>query len=62
MLEAAGATIRLSLADGGAGIGIDVKATKRADWRAVPLTVQMVEVFEELLARRKADLRRLGEA
>jgi integrase len=59
-LRAGVATIRSSLADGGAGVGIYVKATKRDDWRDVPLTEQMVEVFEDLLARRKADLRRLG--
>jgi integrase len=59
-LKAGVATIRSSLADGGAGVGIYVKATKRGDWRDVPLTEQMVEVFEELLARRKSDLRRFG--
>lgn len=59
-LEAAVATIRSSLADGGPGVGIYVKATKRDDWRDVPLTGQMVEVFEDLFVRRKADLRRLG--
>jgi integrase len=59
-LAAGVATIRSSLADGGPGMGIYVKATKRDDWRDVPLTQQMVEVFEELLARRRADARALG--
>ncbi len=54
------ATIRSSLADGGAGVGIYVKATKRDDWRDVPLTDQMVEVFDELLKRRRSELRRFG--
>jgi integrase len=59
-LAAGVATIRSSLADGGPGVGIYVKGTKRDDWRDVPLTKQMVEVFEELLTRRKADVRMLG--
>jgi integrase len=53
-------TIRSSLADGGAGVGVYVKATKRDDWRDVPLTDQMVEVFDELLARRRSELRGFG--
>ena len=38
-----------SMADGGPGVGIYVKATKRDDWRDVSVTDQMVEGFEELL-------------
>jgi hypothetical protein len=45
------ATIRASLADGGPDVGVYRKATKRDDWRDVPLTAQMVEVFSELFAR-----------
>jgi integrase len=59
-LENRVATIRSSLADGGGGVGIYVKATKRDDWRDVPLTDQMVEVFEELLERRRSELRAFG--
>jgi integrase len=50
-------TIRASLADGGPGVGIYRKATKRDDWRDVPLTPQMAEVFKEFFARR-LELRR----
>ena len=42
-------TIRAALADGGPGTGIYCKATKRNDWRDVPLTEQMVEVFRSFL-------------
>lgn len=49
-------TIRASIADGGPGRGIYRKATKRDDWRDVPLTAQMVDVFNELLDRRRAGL------
>jgi integrase len=53
------ATIRASLADGGRGVGIYRKATKRDDWRDVPLTEQMVEVLTELLEVRRELLRDL---
>lgn len=51
-LEERFVTIRASLADGGPGVGIYRKATKRDDWRDVPLTQQMSEVFAELFAGR----------
>ncbi len=54
------ATIRASIADGGPGRGTYRKSTKRDDWRDVPLTPQMVEVFEELLGRRRAASVALG--
>ena len=50
-------TIRASLADGGPGVGIYRKATKRDDWRDVPLTEQMVGVFTELLDVTAGDYR-----
>ena len=55
-------TIRASLADGGPGVGIYRKATKRDDWRDVPLTGQMVEVFSELLVRRTAMVAAFGQS
>lgn len=53
-------TISASLVDGGPGVGIYRKTTKRDDWRDVPITEQMGGVFAELLARRKAVLVELG--
>jgi integrase len=53
-------TIRASIADGGPGRGTYRKTTKRDDWRDVPLTAQMVEVFTELLARRRGALEEYG--
>jgi integrase len=47
-------TIRAALADGGPGVGVYYKATKRNDWRDVPLTEQLVEVLTELRDRRRA--------
>jgi len=48
-LEARVVTIRAALADGGPGTGIYYKTTKRNDWRDVPITDQMAEVFADLL-------------
>ena len=59
-LEQGVVTIRASIADGGPGKGTYRKTTKRNDWRDVPLTAQMVEVFTELLARRRPALERYG--
>ena len=53
-------TIRASLADGGPGVGIYRKSTKRDDWRDVPLTQQMADVFAELFERRLQLLKSLG--
>ena len=61
-LKSGVATIRSSLADGGPGVGVYVKPTKRDDWRDVPLTDQMIEVFSQLLARRRALLREFGRS
>ncbi len=47
-LDAGSCTLRASLADGGPGVGIYRKTTKRNDWRDVPLTDQMVEALREL--------------
>jgi len=60
-LDAGVVTIRASIADGGPGLGTYRKTTKRDDWRDVPLTGQMVEVFRELLNRRGQVLGQLGE-
>ena len=59
-LQNAVVTIRSSIADGGPGLGTYRKSTKRDDWRDVPLTAQMVETFESLLAQRRSMLRELG--
>jgi integrase len=59
-LDEAVVTIRASIADGGRGRGTYRKTTKRDDWRDVPLTPQMVEVFKELLARRRKALKEYG--
>lgn len=59
-LENGIATIRASIADGGPGRGTYLKTTKRDDWRDVPLTAQMVEIFRELLARRISVLSAIG--
>jgi integrase len=53
-------TIRASLADGGPGVGIYRKATKRDDWRDVPLTAQMADVFRDLFSRRTEQLQTFG--
>ena len=53
-------TIRASIADGGPGTKTYRKATKRDDWRDVPLTEQMVEVFAELFERRRTALAPFG--
>ena len=55
-LENGVATIRASLADGGPGVGIFRKATKRDDWRDIPLTPQFIGVLTELFERRRAAL------
>ncbi len=47
-------TIRAALADGGPGAGIYYKATKRNDWRDVPLTDQIADVLAELVEQRRA--------
>jgi integrase len=54
-------TIRASIADGGPGRGTYRKTTKRDDWRDVPLTAQMIDVFIELLARRRDVLKQFGK-
>ena len=59
-LDGGVATIRASIADGGPGTKTYRKATKRDDWRDVPLTPQMVDVFGELLNRRQAAVEAFG--
>jgi integrase len=43
--------VAASVADGGPGVGLVRKATKRADWRDVPLTDSAIEVLERQRAR-----------
>jgi integrase len=43
-----------AITDGGKGVGIVRKPTKRSDWRDVPLTVGAVAAFERQQARRAA--------
>ena len=59
-LENAIVTIRAPIADGGPGRGTYRKTTKRDDWRDVPLTSQMVEVFCQLLSHRTTVVNELG--
>lgn len=59
-LDGGVATIRASIADGGPGTKTYRKATKRDDWRDVPLTPQMVDVFGELLSRRRVAVEAFG--
>jgi integrase len=46
--------VAASVADGGPGVGLVRKATKRADWRDVPLTDSAIEVLERQRARTAA--------
>jgi integrase len=45
--------IRSALADGGPGVGVYVKPTKRSDWRDVPITEQIAEALEQLIDQRR---------
>ena len=45
--------IRGSIADGGPGVGIYYKATKRDDWRDVPITEQFAVALQTLLDDRR---------
>ena len=42
-------SIRASIADGGPGVGIYYKATKRDDWRDVPITEQFAAALKAML-------------
>jgi hypothetical protein len=42
-----------ALADGGPGVGVYVKPTKRSDWRDVPITEQIAEALEQLIDQRR---------
>jgi integrase len=53
-LEGMVVTIRGAIADGGPGTGVYYKATKRDDWRDVPITEQFAAALRELLADRSA--------
>lgn len=44
--------VSAALTDGGRGVGLVRKATKRSDWRDVPLTAGAVAAFERQAARR----------
>jgi integrase len=43
--------VSASIVDGGPGVGVVRKATKRADWRDIPLTVAALEALERQRAR-----------
>jgi integrase len=47
-------TIRGAIADGGPGTRVYYKATKRDDWRDVPITDQFADALRELLLDRRA--------
>ncbi|MCU1393152.1 MAG: integrase family protein [Ilumatobacteraceae bacterium] len=53
-------TIKATLADGGRGVGIYAKATKRDDWRDVPMTEQLQATLTELFELRESRLIELG--
>ena len=46
--------VAAAITDGGPGVGLLRKATKRSDWRDVPLTAGALAAFERQAARREA--------
>lgn len=46
-------TIRGAIGDGGPGVGIYYKNTKRSDWRDVPITDQVASALSEVLVARR---------
>ncbi|MBI2704901.1 MAG: tyrosine-type recombinase/integrase [Actinobacteria bacterium] len=57
-LDLAEVHVAAAISDGGPGIGLAYKATKRSDWRDVPLTTGAVEAFKRQAERRTELLRR----
>jgi integrase len=51
-LDQAEVHVAAAVSDGGPGIGLVYKATKRSDWRDVPLTAGAVEAFKRQAERR----------
>ncbi len=51
-LDQAEVHVAAAISDGGPGIGLVYKATKRSDWRDVPLTTGAVEAFKRQSERR----------
>jgi integrase len=48
--------VAAAISDGGPGVGIVRKPTKRSDWRDVPLTKSALEAFERQAARQQSRL------
>lgn len=57
-LDEAEVHVAAAISDGGPGIGLVYKTTKRSDWRDVPLTAGAVEAFKRQAERRTALLGR----
>lgn len=57
-LDEAEVHVAAAISDGGPGIGLVYKTTKRSDWRDVPLTTGAVEAFKRQAERRTALLGR----
>jgi len=55
-LRAAELHVAAAITDGGPGVGVVRKATKRSDWRDVPLTPGVAAAFERQRARRSTIL------
>jgi integrase len=45
--------IAAAISDGGRGVGLVRKATKRSDWRDIPLTISALEALERQATRRE---------
>jgi integrase len=52
-LAAGEVSVAAAITDGGPGVGVIRKSTKRSDWRAVPLTGTALAAFERQAARRR---------
>jgi integrase len=57
-LDAHEINVSAAITDGGKGVGIMRKPTKRSDWRDVPLTAGATAAFERQRARRRVLLKR----
>jgi integrase len=57
-LSAAEAHVAAAITDGGPGVGVVRKSTKRADWRDIPLTTAAVNALQHQLERCEVSFRR----
>ena len=55
-LDAAEIHVAAAISDGGPGIGVVRKKTKRSDWRDVPLTAAAVQAFRRQAKRRESPI------